>query len=267
MTDWVAPFVPNPKPEEIIYGAKKFNRSNIGYNAHFYYPRKGGCSALISAFADKVKNINFNISAQKVDYKRRILHTSDGKQRRYTNLISTQPLPELLNQIHNLPVNVKNAFSKLAWNSVLCLNISVKIKLADKSRHWIYFPEKKYAFYRAGIYTNIMPSMAPKGWRSFYVEISYKPGRKPDEEQLLAGVKHGLVEAGLIASTDSLDVVNPIYMPYAYVIYDRNRKAAVETIHEFLRKHNIYSIGRYGAWKYSFIEESITDARNLMAML
>ncbi len=267
MTDWVAPFVPNPRPEEILAGSKKFADNTLGYNAHFFYPKKGGCAALVNALAKRLKNLKVGTAVTKVDWKNRRVHTADGGQVSYKNLISTQPLPELLGQMPNLPAKVKAAAEKLNWNGVLCLNISVKTKLTDKDRHWVYFPEKKYAFYRAGVYTNVMPGMAPKGWRSFYVEFSYRPGKKPAEEKFLAGVKRDLTESGLIAKGENLDVVNPINIPYSYVIYDKSRTEAVNTIQEFLKKHNIHSIGRYGAWKYSFIEESITDARELMAKL
>jgi protoporphyrinogen oxidase len=267
MTDWVAPFVPNPNPSEILAGTKKLTANKMGYNASFFYPKKGGCAAFTKTLSAKVKNIKLNTAVTKIDWKAKTLQTSDGKQIAYKSLVSTQPLVELLKQMQGLPRPVLAAAGKLNWNSVLCLNISVKTKLTDKNRHWVYFPEKKYAFYRAGIYTNIMPGMAPRGWRSFYVEFSYRPGKRPDAEKLLAGVKQNLTDCGLVAKGESLDVVNPVYMPYAYVIYDKHRIEAAAAIHNFLREHNIHSIGRYGAWKYSFIEESITDARELMANL
>jgi protoporphyrinogen oxidase len=56
-------------------------------------------------------------------------------------------------------------------------------------------------------------------------------------------------------------------MPYAYVIFDKEREKALKTINEWLNKNNIYSIGRYGAWEYSFIEKNIADAAKLAKTL
>jgi hypothetical protein len=53
-----------------------------------------------------------------------------------------------------------------------------------------------------------------------------------------------------------------ITIPCAYVIYDFKRTPAVDAISRFLRGRSTQSIGRYGAWKYSFMEEAILDGRN-----
>jgi protoporphyrinogen oxidase len=56
-------------------------------------------------------------------------------------------------------------------------------------------------------------------------------------------------------------------MPYAYVIFDKKHPSAVETIKAFLQKNNIHSIGRYGAWEYSFMEKSILDGKKTAEMI
>ena len=60
---------------------------------------------------------------------------------------------------------------------------------------------------------------------------------------------------------DKIIVKNILPIKYGYVIYDKYRIPALNDIHSFLQKHNIYSIGRYGAWKYSYMEESILDSK------
>jgi hypothetical protein len=45
------------------------------------------------------------------------------------------------------------------------------------------------------------------------------------------------------------------------VIYNRERPAALKTIFSFLKRNRVQSIGRYGAWKYSFMEEAILDGK------
>lgn len=47
----------------------------------------------------------------------------------------------------------------------------------------------------------------------------------------------------------------------AYVIYDKNRQKALDHIFPFLEKNHIHSTGRYGGWKYSFMEEAILDGK------
>jgi len=46
-----------------------------------------------------------------------------------------------------------------------------------------------------------------------------------------------------------------------YVVYDFNRTPAVNAIFRHLAKTGVESIGRYGGWKYSFMEETILDGK------
>jgi hypothetical protein len=55
--------------------------------------------------------------------------------------------------------------------------------------------------------------------------------------------------------------------PYAYVLYDFRREPALRLIFRELGRRGVESIGRYGAWKYSFMEEALLDGRDCAARL
>jgi hypothetical protein len=44
-------------------------------------------------------------------------------------------------------------------------------------------------------------------------------------------------------------------------------KKSLQIIKEFLKECGIFSIGRYGAWEYSFIEKNMIDTKALADML
>ncbi|MDD5630103.1 MAG: amine oxidase, partial [Elusimicrobia bacterium] len=50
-------------------------------------------------------------------------------------------------------------------------------------------------------------------------------------------------------------------IPYGYVLYDFQRGPALAAIFAELGRLGAESIGRYGAWKYSFMEEALLDGR------
>lgn len=265
--DWVAPFVPRPSLKELINGTKKKQAKDFGYNVSFYYPERGGCQSLIDSISSKVKNTRIKTASRSINTQKKYLETSNGKRYYYKNLISTQPLPDLLGQITDLPSKIKSACKKLDWNSVCCLNIGIKRTLKSnkevyKGKHWVYFPEKRFIFYRVGIYSNIMPTAAPSGYDSLYIEVSHRPNIALNKKAILEKVKCGLRECNILRSEDEIGPVNWLSIPYAYVIYNKHRPDAVKLIQEFLKERNIFSIGRYGAWKYSFMEESIIDGKN-----
>ncbi len=151
----------------------------------------------------------------------------------------------------------------MSWNTVECFNLAFKSPQTGEKpaggAHWVYFPEKKYVFYRAGIYSNIQPSMALKGYYSMYVEVSRNPKETFNSRQSLALILDGLKDAGIVEKNASPEFNLRLTLPYAYVIYDRKKDAALKVIKAYLKKNGIFSIGRYGAWEYSFMERSILD--------
>lgn len=264
---WTGPFVPRPDAESIIKSAYGESGKKYGYNSTFYYPKKNGCQALINGFVKKCGNIRFNSKTCAVDIKNKTVISADGKKYEYSCLVSTQPLVELIRQIRHAPEKIKTEAAKLKCSSVRCINLGLRSKNGVpeilKGRHWIYFPDKKLPFYRIGVYSNVNSSSVPENCYSFYVEFSSANGIYKNCENVIKDLK----KAGFIRSGDEAVCANVTDMPYAYVIFDKEREKALRSINAWLNKNNIYSIGRYGAWEYSFIEKNIKAAKELAAML
>ena len=260
---WTAPFVPKPSQEQIIKSTYTKNEQKYGYNSTFYYPPSNGCQAMIDGFYKKLKgSIITNSKVEVIDLKGKKVY-ANGKYYFYNNIVSTQPLKELLLSIKNLPKNISKLLKQLECTSTRCINLGIKYKknLPEmiKDIHWIYVPEKKYPFYRVGIYSNVSKKSAPKNCYSLYVEMS----DIKDCDNIIPVLK----KIGLMNSDDEVVSINVIDMKYAYVIFNKARKKALDTIFKFLKDNNIYCIGRYGSWEYSFIEKNIIDGKNLAQFL
>ncbi len=276
-TDWVNPFVPQVSGKEIIEGAGKKPKRDFGYNAYFYYPKKGGMQSLIDSFTEKIGNIQLNSKIEEINWKEKIISVNNEKFK-YRHLVFTIPLPELLNRLENLPGNISAAKNKLSWTSVLCVNLGIrraekrKRKTENEKIHWLYFPENKYVFYRVGFYHNISKEMVPKennnsAYISLYIEISHHPNEILNQKKIISQVKTDLLRCKIINRRDKLLAINLLPIPYAYVTYNHNRNSALSIVNDFLKKNSIFSIGRYGAWKYSFMEESILDGKKTAEIL
>jgi protoporphyrinogen oxidase len=267
---WCGRFVPRPRWEDVAAGARRDNTRAYGYNTTFLYPKKGGIQVLARALARGVPDLRLGVSLEEVDWKRRRARLGSGAWVDYRRLVSTLPLPELVRRLRPFPPVLEAPLKSLRWTSVLCVNLGVdRAGVSEKS--WIYFPEKKFVFYRAGFPMNFTPHAAPPGCSSLYVETSFPPGRLPRTDsakaRLLGRVREGLEEAGLLRPDDRFRTVGFLPIPYAYVIYDRSRSEAVEGILSWLGSRGISSIGRYGAWKYSFMEEAILDGKKTAELL
>ncbi len=90
----------------------------------------------------------------------------------------------------------------MRWSSVYDINLGIKRpRISDK--HWIYFPEKKYRFYRVGFPMNFSTNMTPPKCSSMYVEIAYQPDEKFDEARAMKDAIRGLKECGLPPESES----------------------------------------------------------------
>lgn len=258
--DWCGAFVPQVKVEDVIKGALVDQKKDFGYNVKFLYPKKGGIQALAQALGNNLKNVSLQTSVSAVNWKKKIATLSDGQTVKYSQMVNTIPLKDFLNLFSDLPAAVKNAQDQLKSVGILCLNVGIKRpKISDAS--WIYFPEDRYPFYRVGFPMNFTPHVVPKGCSSMYIEVPMELTRQLSTADLLRSVKNGLIEARILKESDEWMVTQFLPIPTAYVIYDHNRSAALKTIFNFLEKNKIQSIGRYGAWKYSFMEEAILDGK------
>jgi len=260
MCDWLDGFVPVPSLEDTVTGAISSNAKPYGYNSRFWYPVKGGMSELVDGFLQGVRNLQTNKKAVTIDQCRREIIFEDGTIRRFRYLINTIPLPDLCKILVNIPGKVKEAFSMLKFTSIFVVNVGVK---ADDvtDRHWVYYPEKDIVFYRTGFPTNFSVDVAPSKRMSVYAEISYSDNKKIDKERMVSEALKDLMLLGIIPKEKDIEICVPIDIKYGYVLYDSNRKQAVQVIKDYLKRFGIYTIGRYGSWRYMSMEDVILEGK------
>jgi protoporphyrinogen oxidase len=254
---WCGKFVPSSALEDIIKGAYSRRKKDFGYNAHFFYPKTGGCAALIKALAQKAKNINLNSEVTKIDLKNKTVIAA-GRRIAYGKLASTMPLNKLGRITEGLSDAVKKDFEALRHNSVYTLNLGFKGKTKDG--HWYYFPEGRYTFYRVGVQSAFSAGAVPESCSSLYIEFAAAPGRKQDLKELETKALKQLFELGFIEGDAQILAASWVEIPAAYPIYDINYETARKNITDFLAEHGVTLLGRYGAWEYSFMEKSLLDA-------
>jgi len=215
-----------------------------GYNDCFYYPAEG-LDNLVAKLALKC-DIKFRKKAVDVNLKEKIVLFSDGDSVKYDRLISTIPLKELLR------LTGQNSPS-LLYTSVNVLNVGGRRGRKCPDEHWLYIPQKDARFHRIGIYTNVDQSFSYiKDGVSFYVETAYT-GQDENPEPFLEGLAY-LKEKQWLAESDVFD---ENWIKYAYT-WMKNKLDREKYI-AYLKEYGIFSIGRYGKWKFQGMAESIND--------
>ncbi|HRN78039.1 MAG TPA: FAD-dependent oxidoreductase [Candidatus Dependentiae bacterium] len=260
---WTGRFVPSTSLTQIINGALYDNTESIGYNANFLYPKHGGIFAWVEKFAQRIKKpIHTNFCVQTINLQHKTITFTNGHVEPFEQLITTMPLDNLLNHLEDKPTTAfKRARPYLLCNSVVNFNLGIKNKnVSDK--HWIYFPQRNYPFYRLGFPHNFADSMAPAGCSSLYGEFAHvnKPASwvKKTLQDALHKTKHVLNINEQDIATECI-----IHIPHAYVIYDFWREKNLSTLLHRLQEQHVYSVGRYGEWKYASMQEAILDGKKI----
>ena len=257
--EWVGRYVPVPTVAEIVGGALGLRQEGLGYNARFLYPRAGGIDALPRALraaivAEGRGEVRTSCALEAVDPARRLVKLSGEREWwPYRALISTIPLPELCARIEGAPPDLRAAAARLRWVRWRYLDVAARAP-APADYHWVYVPDPDLPFFRVGIYTNAAPAMAPPGRASLYVELSDRGGPLD-----LPAIARGLAAVGALARPDDLDFAEERVIEYAYVVYDDDHAEATGSIRRWLAARGIQSRGRYGAWIYNSMEESMLD--------
>jgi len=260
--EWCGRFVPTPTPEEVVRGALQPAGAGhrLGYNATFLYPRTGGIGRLPEALA-KVCGapIELGVEALRVNWRKNLLTLSTGTFE-YDRIVSTLPLNLLMAMTPDMPQDIVQAAQRLRATSVTYWDVGLPGPNKDDDPHWMYFSDDDVPFYRAGCASAAVSSLAPKGRRTLYVEVSHSQGTPcpTTDEEILTGLRR----VGLVEENEEPLVMHRTTIDCAYVIMDHDYGPARKLILDWLRSQRIYSIGRYGAWTYDSMEGAMVQGRD-----
>lgn len=264
LPSWTGRFVPKTDFNTILRGAfEKKDTSKAGYNSHFFYPKTGGIQHLINSVekAISAKPI-LHHKVVEINIKSKIIVFENGSSTSFNHLISTLPLNELLLMIKGASHrNYTMAAEKLLCNSVINFNLGFR-RTELTNKHWIYYPEKIYPFYRMGFWHNISPNSVKKDHTAIYGEVSYLA------KKTSSGQKNRLLETSIASALNILGIQEQevtvrkdLHLNHAYVIYDAWREQYLKNLVKDLATDGILSTGRYGGWKYSSMQEAVIDGK------
>ncbi|MBU5450126.1 NAD(P)/FAD-dependent oxidoreductase [Acetivibrio sp. MSJd-27] len=252
-SDAMGRFFPYADIDDIIKNFKTEN--NQYYNDTFLYPRKGAQQFIDYLYSQvEREKIYYNEDIVKIDYYNKTLYTKKRKYN-YEYLISTIPLNKFAEYLE-FPTD-----QIMSYNKVLTLNIGFHADSTKKFSdiHWLYVPDKKYNFYRIGFYNHIVPASK----LSVYVEIGFSPDKNIDISHEFKETLKNMKSIGIIDSNTEVVDWEAVIMDPAYVHINKKTEKLKAILFGEMRKNNIYSIGRYGEWKYCSMEDCIIDALKL----
>ncbi len=256
-TDWLGPRIYRPSLEEVLRGALSPTAPQVHYITHFRYPRDGGFVSYLKKFVP-LGNLRLGHELVSIDPYARRLRFANGLVREYEALISSVPLPDLVGMIVGTPQDVLDAAGRLACSTCVLVNLGVDREDLSAA-HITYFYDQDICFTRVGFPHMLSATNAPPGTGSIQAELYFSNKYKPftgSPDDWIQPVIKDLRRCGLLREDDRLLSRRAMLVPYANVIFDLDRAAALKTVHGYLDDLGIAYCGRYGDWGYLWTDES-----------
>jgi protoporphyrinogen oxidase len=233
-----------------------------GPNSVFQFPLKGGTGFIWKQIASYINqdNIRLSTKVKSIDLKQKIITTQTNQKYKYQNLITTIPLTQFC-KLSNHP-KTDLAINNLSFSTVHIVGIGLEGKVPDhlKTKCWIYFPEDNSPFYRATVFSNYSPNNVPghgKHW-SLMFEVAQSEFKPVNQTTVVDEVIKGALNTKLIGPKNKIISKFHYKAPLGYPTPTLKRDKALKVLLPLLEKSNIYSRGRFGAWKYEVSNQDHT---------
>lgn len=240
-----------------VLGNVVLDRDDAGWgpNSTFKYPRHGGTGGLFERMRPYVDaNLRLNAAVASIDMDRKEVVLEDGRRERYDILLNTTPLDLLVESMEgDVPDVVRDEAARLRHSGSFIVGVGVRQPVPSK-KCWMYFPEPNAPFYRVTYLSNYSPEVVPdaRTHYSLLAEVSFSDFKPVDRDRIVEDTIQGMVNTKLLREGDRADIVDAhlIERAYTYPTPSLERDQALRTVLPWLETRDVYSRGRFGAWRY-----------------
>ena len=254
---WIAERVPVLDFKRLLENVL-YERDDVawGPNSKFKFPLHGGTGQIYKQIARRFPDrVTPGKQLVEVDPAKRHVSFADGTGDHYDVLISTIPLDLLVQMMRPAQPELTDAAQLLEHNNLLVIGLGLE-RTIETSKSWVYFADTDLPFYRATYFSHYSPFNVPDGdnhrYSSMMCEASIRNGQSFDPEHMISQAMIGLVRAGILDKSDDQRLISRYhrYVPYSYPIPTLDRDRALQVIQPALLAQQVYSRGRFGAWRY-----------------
>ncbi len=240
--------IPVPDRQSVLAGAAGQRFASAGYNPEFFFPASGQ-KQLIDRMAEPLRSrIRFGEEVREIDLLRRRAFTGQGEYP-FDTLVTTIPLCELVARLRApFPLPPASALKRIST-----LIVNVELTRRRRRFDWVYLPQREIPFFRVGYYPGQRPPTA-------YLEMTPLPGEKWPAERIAQVLGKTLETLGMIERPAEIACWDSVRVPVSYILFDAGWQTTVPPLLAELKRHGVYSIGRYGSWNYTSMADDIGQA-------
>ena len=255
-----------------------------GPNATFRFPTEGGTGGIwkrVAALLPKERQF-YNQTVTGVDADGKTITLASGRTIKYNKLLSTMPLDGTLGMLGE---EAKKMGEGLVFSSTHVVGVGIRGPMPHGTKCWLYFPEDDCPFYRVTVFSNYAKKNCPADDRelpticlgdgtpakdpsakagpywSLMLEIAESETWKPvDQTPVRIGDKQwpkivleslqGLINTKMMDPDCEVVSLYHRRFHHGYPTPSLYRDDALAKVLPHLRSKDIWSRGRFGAWKY-----------------
>eukprot|EP01006_Ploeotia_vitrea_P001218 TRINITY_DN104416_c0_g1_i1.p1 TRINITY_DN104416_c0_g1~~TRINITY_DN104416_c0_g1_i1.p1 ORF type:complete len:496 (-),score=-13.71 TRINITY_DN104416_c0_g1_i1:106-1593(-) len=249
--------------------------SSWGPNAVFRFPLEGGTGSIWKKVAKKccgsLDKQRYNCRVKKVHAEDHVVELEDGHKIKYNKLLTTLPLDRTLEQVGKVELS-----KKLTYSSTNVIGIGIRGISPHENKCWMYYPEDNCPYYRCTVFSLyaeknvptkdiLLPTIRlanggegsngtakPGPYWSLMFEVSESAVHKPvNLDTIIQETIQGAINTKMIQPTDEIVSIFHRRLERGYPTPCLKRDSVVTEALPYLKKtHDIWSRGRFGAWKY-----------------
>lgn len=252
---WIGERVSVPKLAAVLKSVcTGLDEVSWGPNSTFQFPASGGTGAIWQAIGKQLpeERVKLGDPVVHIDAAKKEVKTAAGEVYQYDKLISTMPLDKLIKSSDGVMEPV--VADQLVYSSTHVVGVGMSGEPPEEinKKCWMYFPQNNSPYYRVTVFSNYSPNNVPNPGRqwSLMAEVSESSMKPVDHDSLVQETLMAMEEDGLIVDPSSIESVKTYYLPQGYPTPFLGRDNIVDPVLRAFEEKNIYSRGRFGAWKY-----------------
>jgi len=244
-------------------------RRPLQSNQEIGYPAEGGFGEIFTRMSRQCGPIEFDRKVVSIDAARKQVTTQDGSSWGWNRLVSTMPVPLLLETLKDCPPALIGAAQRLEYVSLKVVLIAVGEPVSDQPQR-VYVADPAVPAHKIAFNHTSSPALRARPSQSIMCEVSYSD-EKPigTDTEITAAMIDWLTASRLIPSRGSVIETRVLDLKYGYPVYTHDRQQIMDDIRGHLAGLEIRTIGRFGAWAYvnsdACIHEGLSLARELRA--
>lgn len=236
-----------------------------GPNAVFRFPSRGGTGAVWQAIGERLpqEKISLGCRAEHIDVPKKAVRTADGRILKYRFLVSTMPADKL---ILTAPGVVEAGLAdRFVYSATNIVGVGIKGNVPEhlKTKCWMYFSESNSPYYRVTVFSNYSPNNVaqPGAQWSLMTETSESSSKPVHHATLADEVLQALEEDQLLPDRRRVCSLATRHLAQGYPTPFLGRDDLVDPILRRFEEADVYSRGRFGAWKYEVANQDHSFAQ------